>query len=126
MISFDLCTATPCAVLVGTGVAAGHGLLIKGGDVLEKSQAVNTVVFDKTGTITSGDAKLSSVETFVKKNDEILQNLPDGLNASNFVLWLACVAELNSEHPIGQAIVQAGKAIWGDDIPRSHSHTHFN
>ena len=112
-------TATPCAVLVGTGVAAGHGLLIKGGDVLEKTQAVNTVIFDKTGTITSGDAKLSSVETFVSTNDAVLQNLPLDVNSSNFVLWLACVAELNSEHPIGQAIVQAGKAIWGDDIPRS-------
>ena len=116
---YFLFAATPCAVLVGTGVAAGHGLLIKGGDVLEKMQSINTVIFDKTGTITSGDAKLSSVETFLEKDDAILQNLPTDVNFDNFVLWLACVAEVNSEHPIGQAIVEAGKDIWGDDIPRS-------
>lgn len=114
-----LTSATPCAVLVGTGVAAGYGLLIKGGDVLEKMQSVNTVVFDKTGTITSGDAKLSSIETLLATDHAVMQNLPNEVNANNFVLWLACVAELNSEHPIGQAIVDAGKAIWGDDIPRS-------
>uniref|UniRef100_A0A7S3L568 P-type ATPase A domain-containing protein n=1 Tax=Amphora coffeiformis TaxID=265554 RepID=A0A7S3L568_9STRA len=107
--------ATPCAVLVGTGVGAAHGLLIKGGDVLEKMQSVNTVVFDKTGTITSGKATLATVQTLVAPEDhEIYQNLP--VESNRLVLWLACVAEINSEHPIGKAIVNAGKAVWKDDI----------
>ena len=108
---------------MGTGVAAGHGLLIKGGDVLEKMQGVDTIVFDKTGTITSGKPSLSSVESFDINDGEnhpaLLQNLPHQVEAHNVVLWLASVAELNSEHPIGKAIVNAGKSIWGEDVPRT-------
>ena len=110
-------TATPCAVLVGTGVAASHGLLIKGGDILEKMQSVDTVVLDKTGTLSSGKPSLSSVETFVAPDEPVMRNLP--VERSQLVLWLASVAELNSEHPIGKAIADAGKAFWGDDVPQS-------
>jgi Cu+-exporting ATPase len=111
--------ACPTAVVVASGVGARHGLLIKGGEVLENMQSIDTVVFDKTGTITSGKPSLKTSQILLEANDPVLQNLPSGVTASNALLWLASVTELNSEHPIAKAIVKAGKAVWGEDIVRS-------
>jgi len=87
--------ATPTAVMVGTGVGATLGVLIKGGDVLEVAQAVNCVVFDKTGTLTAGKPQLT---------DEVEMVAHSGL------LAVAASAEQASEHPIAAAIVGAARA----------------
>lgn len=84
--------ATPTAIMVGTGVGASNGILIKNADSLEKLHSINTIVFDKTGTITIGKPvvqKIYSISSY--KEDEIM--------------CLAASIEKRSEHPLGQAIV---------------------
>jgi len=123
--------ATPTAVMVGTGVGAQHGLLIKGGAVLEKLHSVDTIVFDKTGTLTSGKAVLSTILSFLYKEDSgndcndtlkpLLQSLPSkinekGVEENNIILWLAACTETGSEHPLAKAICNAAKQKWGSDV----------
>jgi len=117
--------ATPTAVMVGTGVGAMNGLLIKGGAVLEMAHHVKTVVFDKTGTLTTGRAVVGSrigyTSELMEADDgaslkKMTQSLPPAVNESDIALWFACCAELRSEHPLGHAIVNSGKEIWGYDI----------
>ncbi len=87
--------ATPTAILVGSGRGAGLGILFKGGEALENTQAVDTILLDKTGTLTEGKMRLT---------DLISKNLDDQL-----FLQLVASAEVNSEHPIAKAIVNAAK-----------------
>ncbi|KAK6201310.1 copper-transporting ATPase [Scheffersomyces amazonensis] len=91
--------AAPTAVMVGTGIGAEHGVLIKGADILEKASGINVILFDKTGTLTTGDMKLV--------NHKIISN-------SNFRErdWWTIVGsvESNSEHPVGRAITKAAKS----------------
>jgi Cu+-exporting ATPase len=85
--------ATPTAVMVGTGRGAEHGILIKGGAALETAHKLQTIVLDKTGTITAGQPVVTDV-------------LPaDGFDASE-LLRLAASAERGSEHPLGAALVR--------------------
>ena len=86
--------ATPAAIMVGTGKGAEHGLLIKGGEYLEKAHRLTTVVFDKTGTLTKGTPSVTDV-------------VPVGGASEADVLRLAGSAEKGSEHPLGAAIVRA-------------------
>ena len=86
--------ATPAAIMVGTGKGAENGLLIKGGEYLEKAQKLTTVVFDKTGTLTKGTPSVTDV-------------VPEGPHTSDEVLRLAASAEKGSEHPLGAAILRA-------------------
>ncbi|MGO1060366.1 heavy metal translocating P-type ATPase [Planococcus sp. FY231025] len=87
--------ATPTAIMVGTGKGAEYGVLIKSGEALETTHKVETIVFDKTGTITEGKLKVTDI---VGANNEI---------TSDELLALAAAAEKGSEHPIGEAIVKA-------------------
>ena len=112
--------ATPTAVMVGTGIGATYGILIKGGAVLEGAHGINTVILDKTGTLTSGKAVLSQVREFICANDKISMNLPDRVPRQHIVLWLAACAEKQSEHPLAKAVVNAAKAVWGGDVTCSH------
>ncbi len=89
--------ATPAAIMVGTGKGAENGLLIKGGEYLEKAHKLTTVVFDKTGTLTKGRPSVTDVVAF-------------GAFSDAEVLRLAASAEKGSEHPLGEAIVRAAEA----------------
>ena len=116
--------ATPTAVMVGTGVGATHGLLIKGGAVLESAHCVDTVVLDKTGTITSGKAVVQEATDLVTDDDDhsadkqqlLLRNKPSTVPKGQLSLWLAACAEKQSEHPLGKAIVNAARNSWGGDV----------
>ena len=87
--------ATPTAIMVGTGKGAENGVLIKGGEALETAYKIETIVFDKTGTITEGKPKVTDIITKNLSDDEIL--------------ILAASAEKGSEHPLGEAIVRAAE-----------------
>lgn len=90
--------ATPTAILVGTGKGAQHGILIKNGEALETAGKIQTVVLDKTGTITEGKPQVTDV-------------LTTGTASENQVLSLAASAERTSEHPLGAAIVARAEAL---------------
>jgi Cu+-exporting ATPase len=96
--------ATPTALLVGTGRGAQLGILIKGPEVLESTRRVNTVVLDKTGTVTTGEMSLAAV-------------LPaDGVDEQE-LLRLAGALEDASEHPIGRAVAEAARSRLGSLPP---------
>lgn len=90
--------ATPTAVMVATGKGASQGVLIKGGDALEKAQQVKTVVFDKTGTLTFGKPVVASAVLFSSFSMEEFCDM-------------ATSAEVNSEHPIAKAVVEHSKRL---------------
>jgi Cu+-exporting ATPase len=95
--------ATPMAVLAGTGSAARKGILIKGGDILERMHKVNTIVLDKTGTITTG--KLSVVE--VRNTDcGVRSDEPSARKRQLELVRCAASLEQGSEHLMGSAIVR--------------------
>ncbi|MDI6897015.1 heavy metal translocating P-type ATPase [Methanocella conradii] len=85
--------ATPTAIMVGTGKGAQYGILIKGGESLENAHKINTIVLDKTGTITKGKPSLVDVEPV------------PGFSVSEIIRFAAS-AEKGSEHPLGEAIVK--------------------
>jgi len=87
--------ATPLAILIGTTHGASRGILLKGGDVIEKSKNIDVVVFDKTGTITAGKPSLSFYRGAGMSDDEALR--------------VAASLERLSEHSLGKAIVSAAR-----------------
>ncbi|KAJ4862378.1 e1-E2 ATPase domain-containing protein [Trichoderma breve] len=92
--------ATPTAVMVGTGVGAENGILIKGGAALQQTTKITQVVLDKTGTITRGKMSVAKMDLVSQWSSE-----------SQKKIWWAAVglAEMGSEHPIGRAILVAAK-----------------
>ncbi|MBU1088848.1 heavy metal translocating P-type ATPase [Patescibacteria group bacterium] len=89
--------ATPTAVMMGTGLAAQHGILIKTSKALETAQKVNIIIFDKTGTLTKGEPKVTNILSLLKSMSQ------------KQVLQIAASIEKNSQHPLAQAIVQKAK-----------------
>jgi P-type Cu+ transporter len=84
--------ATPTAIMVGTGVGAEHGILVRSGESLETAHRISTIVLDKTGTVTRGEPAVTSiVPTFLSESE---------------LLSIAASAEAGSEHPIARAIVR--------------------
>lgn len=87
--------ATPTAIMVGTGRSAEHGVLIKSGEALELAHKIETIVLDKTGTITEGKMTVTNVITYDFSEKELLH--------------FAATAESNSEHPLAVAVVNYAK-----------------
>ena len=88
--------ATPMAIMVGTGKGAMSGVLIKNAEALEAMEKIDTLVVDKTGTLTEGKPKLTSIETL------------EGFSGDD-LLRLAASLEQGSEHPLAESIVQAAR-----------------
>lgn len=88
--------ATPTAIMIGTGKGAEHGVLFKSGTALETTHKLNTIVFDKTGTITEGKPKVTDIIT------------AEGISKTE-LLTLSASAEKGSEHPLGEAIVNSAE-----------------
>ena len=86
--------ATPVAIMVGTGVGAGNGILIKTGEALQQAKEIDTVVLDKTGTITSGKLKVEEVGGYQS-------NFP-----ADAMIQIAAALEKKSEHPLAEAVVE--------------------
>uniref|UniRef100_A0A8C5B160 P-type Cu(+) transporter n=1 Tax=Gadus morhua TaxID=8049 RepID=A0A8C5B160_GADMO len=97
--------ATPTAVMVGTGVGAQNGILIKGGEPLEMAHKIQTVVFDKTGTITYGAPEVVQLKIVVEAN-----RMP-----RSRLLAVVGTAENSSEHPLGSAITKYCKQELGSE-----------
>ena len=89
-----LVISTPVSIVAGIGNGAKHGVLIKGGDIMEKLGTIKVMAFDKTGTLTIGKPTVTHIETFNISEDELLR--------------LATIGESYSEHPLGKAIVNKG------------------
>ncbi len=104
--------ATPTAILVATGRAAEQGILVRGGEPLERLASVDTVLLDKTGTITEGRPTVTRLAT---------ASAPDGTAvAPEAALRWAASVEQRSEHPIAQAVVQAARERQVSLLPVEH------
>jgi Cu+-exporting ATPase len=99
--------ATPTAIMVGTGQAAEYGILIRGGEALEQARRIDTIVLDKTGTLTRGKPAVTQVVA------------GDGITELE-LLRLAATVEVGSEHPLGEAIVARAREL-RLDLPKAEA-----
>ncbi|MDR3170190.1 MAG: heavy metal translocating P-type ATPase, partial [Treponema sp.] len=95
--------ATPTAIMVGTGKGAENGILIKGGEALETTHKIQTIVFDKTGTITEGKPEV----TDIVRSEALYPSA--ALESDDALLRIVASVEKGSEHPLGAAIVRAAQ-----------------
>jgi P-type Cu+ transporter len=106
--------ATPTAIMVGTGRAAARGILIRSAEALERAYAVDTVLLDKTGTLTKGEPAVTDFRPLPGQN-------------SGHLLTLAAAVERQSEHPLAQAVVRyaeaAGTPSRGPEVVGFQAHT---
>jgi P-type Cu+ transporter len=97
--------AAPTAIIVGTGKAAENGILVRGGEALEQARRINTIVLDKTGTLTRGKPAVTAV-------------MPANGMSEAELLRLAAAVEVGSEHPLGEAVVARAQEL-GLDLPKA-------
>jgi len=90
--------AAPTAIMVGTGKAAEHGILVRGGEALEQARKIDVIVLDKTGTLTQGKPAVTAVVPFADVTEREL-------------LRVAAAVEVGSEHPVGEAIVLRSREL---------------
>ncbi len=100
--------ATPTAVIMGTGIGARNGILIKSAQALQKAQKIDTIVFDKTGTLTRGKPEVTEIVA----SGQLL--------GASEVLKYSAIAEKNSQHPLAEAILAKAKAD-GIEVPAPDS-----
>ena len=93
--------ATPTAVMVGTGLAASFGILIKGADILEKIQNIDTIVFDKTGTLTAGKPQVRDLVNCFEQF-----KIHDAISDNTTLYEYLYLCENSSEHPIAVSICE--------------------
>ena len=101
--------ATPTAIMVGTGLGAQRGVLFKNATALEAAAGIDTVVMDKTGTLTKGQPEVTDVVT-------------EGIDEHE-MLALAAAVERDSEHPLARAIVNHAEAVGAKHFPSATSAT---
>ncbi|GAB4577451.1 MAG: heavy metal translocating P-type ATPase [Anaerolineales bacterium] len=98
--------ATPSAMMAGTGKGAEFGVLFKGAEAIENTSKLHTIVFDKTGTLTKGEPSVTDVIVNIELRNANLEQQSEIQNSQSEILRLAAIAEKNSEHPLGEAIVR--------------------
>lgn len=111
--------ATPIATMVGTAKGAEGGILIKGGEALEKAHKITAVAFDKTGTLTKGEPAVTDIiaigSSVIARSEATKQSSEIAASASgrtrNDILKLAAIVERGSEHPLAQAVVKKAKEL---------------
>ncbi|KAF9530394.1 E1-E2 ATPase-domain-containing protein [Crepidotus variabilis] len=121
--------ATPTAIMVGTGMGAKNGILIKGGRALEASKGIKRVVVDKTGTVTVGKLSVVGMHWVPSSNATLLPNeeiyagdtgldglCADGVTGRKEVVAMVSVTEARSEHPLAKAIATYGKELVGSAL----------
>src|SRR5450830_2080014 len=112
--------ATPMAIMVGTGRGASEGVLVKNAEALERLERVDTIVIDKTGTLTEGRPQVVSIATFGLPPVQVVgDDAGAARQAEDDLLRLAASVEQGSEHPLASAIMSAAKArglTWPSDV----------
>merc|ERR1711991_396790 len=112
--------ATPTAIMVGTGVGASYGVLIKGGTALEAAHSIDAVLFDKTGTLTHGKPVVT--ESFILPfndwypGESLSPNNNVSLGVPSWFGSIVVAAESLSEHPLAKAMVAHGEDVLGTDV----------
>lgn len=98
-----LVISTPVSIVAGIGNGAKHGVLMKGGEIIEKLGTVKVLAFDKTGTLTIGKPKVTKIKAFEGKEEGLLR--------------VTAIAEGYSEHPLAKAILEEASRRLNDDLP---------